>query len=51
MFELYAYDNRTRVFYPTNRYAFYTVTEAKKLYREKYGLKYKRLSFRVQATR
>lgn len=50
MFELYAYDNRTRVFYPTNRYYFCTVAEAKKLYREKYDLKYKRLSFRVQVT-
>lgn len=51
MFELYAYDSRTRTFYPTNRYSFYTIEEAKKLYREKYGLKYKRITFKVQVTR
>lgn len=51
MFELYAYDSRTRIFYPTHRYSFYTIEEAKKLYREKYGLKYKCLTFRVQVAR
>lgn len=50
MFELYAYDNKTRVFYPTMRFMFYSVEQAKALYREKHGLKHNRLDFRVQAT-
>lgn len=51
MIELYAYDAKTRVFYPTMRLMFYSVAQAKALYREKYGLKHDRLDFRVQATR
>lgn len=50
MFELYAYD-KTRKFYPTVRYMFYTINQAKTLYCEQYGLKYRRLSFTVQAIR